>query len=131
MGKREVNKRQSVAEMGSEPRSSDSGTAPAGPPCPRDLPAAVRPLWKAVSGCVDSRTYPEITSLSLGPGSPGMSFFSWASLRTASVPLCKTTVGEQHTGLHAQSEFKPSDGTAGTVASRKSTLNQPLELTSN
>lgn len=53
-------------------------------------------------------------------------FFSWAS-----PPLCKMTVGEQYAGLHAQSEFTPSEGTAGIVAYHKSTLNQPLELTSN
>lgn len=117
--------------MGTRPGSSDSGTASAGHPCPRDLFPAVKPLWKEVSGRVNSRTYPEITSLSSGPGSPGMRFFPWATLRTASVPLCKMSVGEQRTGLRAQTELMPSDGTAGIVASYKSTLNQPLELTSN
>lgn len=55
MGKREVNKRQSVAEMGNEPGSSDSGAAPTGHRCPRDLPAAGKPLWKEVRSCVDKQ----------------------------------------------------------------------------
>lgn len=129
MGKREVNKRQSVAEMGNEPRSSDSGAAPTGHRCPRDLPAAGKPLWKEVRSCVDKQDLSRDCITQLGAWDEV--FFSWASLRTASVPLRKMTVGEQHAGLSAQSEFTPSDGTASIVASHKSTLDQLLELTSS
>lgn len=116
--------------MGSEPGSSDSGTAPAGPPCARDLLLHKGPLeggrwlrWQQDS----SRDY----NTGLGAWESWDEVFSRASLHTASVSPCKKTVGEERTAPCVQSEVTPSGGTAATVASQKSIPDQSLDLTSN